>query len=144
MARASRGLQRELLDDFTFNLGRDLTRIHREFAPHDSGRLRRRIRATVISRGGRIRITMFSDVRDPESGYAYTPVTRFGHRKPIIYPVRAKALSWVDRSGRRVFRAWVRGYRPASDWVADARPTADRAVARAADRIGRQVVSRLL
>lgn len=64
---------------------------------------------------------------DPESGYDYAAVTRFGHRVEYITPVSRKALligasrgfspAGDDRAANRDFRAWVPGYDPAEDWV---------------------------
>lgn len=76
-------------------------------------------------RGGDV-INFTVHARDPESGYDYAAVTRFGHRVSIIEPVNAKALiiggAGVEfdpkaKGNDRPFRAWVSGSDPGFDWL---------------------------
>ena len=59
--------------------------------------------------------------RDPESGYDYAGVTRFGHRFTWIYPTQGEALL-VHLPAVTLLRSRVRGYNPDHDWVEDAMP----------------------
>lgn len=137
LSATGRRVQPILLDEFA-HLAPVSTRTVRAFAPHKSGRLERGIRASVRSYGGRITLEVESTARDQETGYDYLPVTRFGHRVPIIYPVHAKALR-IPLAGGVIYRKWVRGYKPARDWVADAFDALQRELDEAADRIGRAI-----
>lgn len=127
-----------------FGIGRSALRIGRAYAPHDSGRLERGLSVAVRSYAGRITATLTSSARS-DAGYAYTDVTRFGHRKAVIIPHPPRQfLRWRARSGKFVFARQVRGQHPAFDWVARAGGAIDVEIERAEDRIGRQIVSRLL
>lgn len=95
------------------DLGEDAELILAAHALRRSGRMARNITAT--SQGLSAIVTV--EAKNPETGYDYVGVTRFGHRVARIYPKRAKAL-------RTPFgpRASVRGFHPASDWRDDALP----------------------
>lgn len=135
-------------------------------APEDTGLLKEIIEAEVNRGRGRTTLRVTSEVQDPASGFHYTAVTRFGHRKKFLRASHeGKPAGWSDKdptSGRRTFnqgrgptmavhtkgrygqpiyRAVVRGYRPASDWVEAGMPAVDEAASRAADNIGRKVVT---
>lgn len=117
-----------LLDD----VSDDAVKIFQFHALHESGRLRRGIRA--LKNGGRLEIV--AEAVDPDSGFDYVRVTRFGHVVPVIYPGR-KARSiyseaqYTRAGGFRVrplkgakalktkygFKAKVRGFRPTGDWA---------------------------
>lgn len=107
-------------------------------APVKTGRLRRGITSRLV--GGIIEI--ISTARNPDTGYAYTGVTRFGHRVRRIYPVKAKALAFTI-GGRTLVRAWVRGYHPASDWAERGIPEALAVVERSAANIADELERRL-
>lgn len=141
---AGRRAQGILLDQMA-RLAPDLTRIGRAYAPHDTGRLERGLKASVRSYGGRITVQLLSSAVSDE-GYPYTDVTRKGHRVAWIYPKPPrKALRFYWRkAGGIVYAKRVRGYRPSRDWVDPAYRAFDAEVSRAEDRIGRQIVSRLL
>lgn len=141
ISRAGRSIQTVLLDEFSGTLAPHLTRIARQFAPHDTGRLERGIKAVVGSRGGRITLELISTAVSDE-GFPYTRVTRKG-RGPIR-PKRARVLAWQGRGGGWVFAHFVRAWKPDRDWVQSAEGAWDREVDQAANRVGRQVVSRLL
>jgi hypothetical protein len=143
--RAGRRLQTIILDEFAGHVAPALTRTARDFAPHDTGRLERSIKAKVGSRGGRITVTLEAGPVSDE-GYPYLDVTRYGHKTDPIYPVHAKALR-LPAPGRGpgfIFRAWVRGYHPASDWVADAAGSWEADMSAAEQRLGRAIDARLL
>lgn len=142
LRRAGRAIQTEILDEFAGNLAPEATKITRGFAPHRSGRLERGIKARVRSYGGRIILEVLSTARSDE-GFDYLPVTRFGHRVPFIFPVKAKALKIPTAEGV-IFRKWVRGYRPTHDWVEEAYLAMDDELDRVARDIGRAVDRRLL
>lgn len=121
-------------------------------------RLSKGIRSRV--RGGTA--TVVSTARSRE-GFAYTGVTRFGHRVRFIRPRHAAPEGryiapipgvgprWVAKTAalrfrignRVVFRAKVRGYRPTHDWAEDALPAAERTVVAAGTRAGRRIVARV-
>lgn len=144
LSRAGRVIQRELLTEMSFGVGRDALRIARAYAPHDSGRLERGLDVSVRSYAGRITATLRSSARS-DAGYPYTDVTRFGHRKAFIYPHPPRRfLRWQNRSGGFTFARRVRGQRPAFDWVGRAAAAIDVELDRAEDRIGRQIASRIL
>ena len=110
--------------------------------PRDTGQLAKGLRASISFRGGIVRITMRSTGADRE-GYNYLDVTRFGHRRVIIHPRRAKFLKFVPgprstagarqardvpfkgrlihvqgRAGRSpIYRRWVYGVVRPRDWV---------------------------
>jgi hypothetical protein len=123
-----------------------LLEVFQSFAPYDADErddthLREELDAKLAT-GGRIRITVESPVRDPRSGYAYTGVTRFGHRGRLV--ARSGGfLRWEDASGWHIARSTA-GHHPASDWVEDARPSAEDVASDAAERAGRVVYTRLL
>lgn len=143
LSQAGRRLQKGLLDEFNFDIGPILLRSGRAYAPHRSGNLERHLNLGVRSYGGGITATLYSDAVSDE-GFAYTNVTRFGHRKAFIVPIHAKALRLPMVGGGAIFRRRVRGYRPAGDWVDRAFEAADVQVERAEDRIGRELVSRVM
>lgn len=119
-----------------FGLAADLTRVFREAAPKgDTRRLERNIKASVFSRGGRIVINVESGARS-EAGFPYTQATRTGRKE--IRPIRAKALRFTV-GGKVIYTRYVRPWRPPSDWVADAVPSAEAAVSVVAGRIGRRI-----
>lgn len=117
-------------------------------------------------RPGRVGMVIVIEARDPETGYNILPVTRFGHRRDRIYPRadRARAtvlatggprgpeaqfkgekaqtaLAFRDRSGRLIFRHYVKGYHPPSDWVEDAMREGKPVIEAEMTRLGRQIVS---
>ena len=44
-----------------------------------------------------------------DTGYPYAPVIESGRK--AFGPITAKALSWVDAGGKRVFAKWVKAYK---------------------------------
>jgi hypothetical protein len=145
LSRAGREIQPLILAEFRSALSAEVLEIAQEFAPEDDGRLKKELTAPVSSAGGTVRINLRSPVRDPDSGFAYTDVTRFGHRKKIIKPVKAQRLQFFSKvAGRVIAVKQVRGYTPEADWVEEAEPAMIEAVDESADELGRVITTRLL
>lgn len=145
LSRAGRVIQGALLDEFGL-LAPEATRITREFAPSNTGRSARTIKARVRSYGGRITLELHADFVNPDTGYDFLRVTRFGHRVAFIFPRNAKALRFVPRGapgGKPIFRMFVRGYHPKRDWVEQAHAVVGDRLGQVSDRVGRQVATRL-
>lgn len=130
-------------------LGRRAEVIFGAHAPHRSGRLIRGISSSVL--GGKVIVK--AEARNPESGYDYVGVTRFGHKVARIYPkgtsgsvlANGKAKKGALRfsvGGKVLYRASVAGYHPASDWADDALPEVRGAAQTVAARLGRQIEAR--
>jgi len=137
-------------------IGDDAEVILAAHALRDSGRLARGIESTAAGNTAIIRST----ARDPKSGFAYTNVTRFGHRKEFIRPKgrgfqafnvatrgrRARGRAATLRftiGGRVLYRPYVKGFRPKSDWVEDALPEIQREAERSSIRLGQRIGVRL-
>lgn len=165
-------LDPELSRDFRTTLNEDLVEAMQVVAPVDTGLLKELIEGKVSFGRGKVRLLIESPVRDPATNYAYTGVTRFGHKKPWLYPKHAtkaepfapgsKTLAGNPRSkfflnighapalavhregryGKPIYRAAVRGYKPAGDWVEKGMPAAERAVTRSGERVVRKVALR--
>lgn len=157
-------MKRRIQDEIVAELrqyGREAQTIFAQEAPKDTEELSERIDAVPYfgrALRPRVSIRVRPDVEGHQGsgsdGYDYLPVTRFGHRKTRIVPVRRQALL-VHVEGHRnphaaIVRSSVsgvptdRGSRFRGDWV---RPAADRAeaLAGAAERrLGRRVESRVL
>lgn len=145
-ARGMRGakakLQRELVGTMR-RQERPMLRIAKQHAPRRDGALHKGLEVRFVSRGGRIFATLHSTVRDKRSGYAYTGVTRKGHRKKWIYPKRAKALGPIEIDGKQRFFKRVRGYRPPYDWGERAADAIDDHMDSVETELGRRILSRL-
>lgn len=144
--RAQRKLQDAIIAELR-PLGRELEAIFLAHSPSDrgfEGGIRSRLHAAVnFVTAGQPTVTVRATARDPESGYAYLNVTRFGHRKLVIFPKHAKALA-VRYLGHRnphiiAWRPYVEGYHPESDWVEDASRESEHAVDQAELRLGRRI-----
>lgn len=92
-------------------LGREGQQILRSHAPSESGRLEEGIRFRTTEK----QVSFSVRALDPDTGYNYAAVTRFGHRLEFIEPVAGKALMLPEPG--RPFSARVPGYKPESDWV---------------------------
>ena len=119
--------------DVEEGLAEDAELIFAGYALKDTGRMAKGIRA--VRRGDTYNIEV--EAKDPDSGFDYVRVTRFGHVVSVIYPGRkarsifsqaqytasdgprrkpikgAKAL----RTRHYGFQASVRGFKPQSDWA---------------------------
>lgn len=120
-------------------LAEDAELIFAAHALRRSGRLARGMSSRVSGTVALVR----ADARNPESGYDYVGVTRFGHRVRRIYPRRARALRIPLPDGRVIFRRSVRGFRPRGDWAQRALPDIHREAERAARRLGIRLEARL-
>jgi hypothetical protein len=111
-------------------LGDDAELIFAAHALRRSGRMARNITAE----GAGLRVAVTVHARNPETGYDYVGVTRFGHRVARIYPKRAKALRtpWGPRAS-------VAGFHPATDWRDDALPAVHAALQATETRLGRRI-----
>ena len=119
------------------------------------------------SRPGRVQQVIHIEAHDPATGFNILPITRFGHRRERIYPRADRgratvistgaprgpeaqfkgqekaqtALAFRDRSGKLIFRHYVKGYHPPSDWVEDAFREGKPVVQAEMTRLGRQILS---
>lgn len=116
-------------------LGEVTEPIYAQVAPRRTGRLARGIRATTVG----LVMVVRAVARNPETGYDYVGVTRFGHRVSRIYARSAQALRFTV-GGQLLLRKSVRGYHPASDWAERGHRAADQAAEIAARRFGERVV----
>lgn len=138
-------------------LATDLELVYQSVAPKRDTRLARGI--TSVRRGALV-FEIVSNATDPQTGYRYTGVTRFGHKKLFIKPKvrsratvlathtlrgrgRSAALRIVLPSGEIIFRKQVKGYRPTHDWVEDGKPIAQREAHAAAMTLGQKVITRV-
>lgn len=119
--------------------------------PIKSGRALRGISSDVLGAG----VTVTDVAKNPETGYDYIGVTRFGHKVARIFPTHTAGSASVRTSGkarqgtlrfsiggRVLYRASVAGYHPASDWATDALPEVQVAAEAVATRLGQKIVSR--
>lgn len=93
----------------------------------ETKRLRQGIDVQKTSAGVAIRISAV----DPQTGFDYVGVTRFGHKVKRIRPIHGRSVSGrrqfrsgllrFNIGGRTLFRRSVRGYRPKVDWVVSPR-----------------------
>jgi hypothetical protein len=142
------------------NVGADAELIYQAAAPVRSHRLQSGIRA--IPTGDSVMVT--ARAVDPDTGFDYVGVTRFGHRKDVIIPVsksgRARKSRTVARiasgrfasrgSGALVFhsrgKTWmlpsVRGFKPKGDWVDKAWPDVKDAADTEMEQTGNQIAVR--
>ncbi len=107
--------------------GEDSKGTLRAAAPVDRSLLRSSIEVnakTGTSVGADFVREITAGVEDPQSGYNYLRVSRFGHRKPVIF-----GRPLLGGTGRRptvkyptFIASKVKGYRPAGDWVARTEP----------------------
>lgn len=95
--------------------------IYAGHAPEDSGNLIEGIRATDY---GDFSVGVEVTAEDPESGYDYVDVTRFGHATDPIMPVNGgKVLDTKLRPNR--FQSYTKGVEVSTDWVSDAETELD-------------------
>ena len=119
----------------TDELGDDAEIIYAGHALKDTGRMARGIKA---HRAGNV-VLVNAVAKNPETGFDYVAVTRFGHRLELIFPRKARAL-WTPYG----YFAYVRGFRPTGDWAARAWPQVKAAAEKVADKLGYKVIARFL
>lgn len=123
-------------------------------APFRSGRLIR-----GISSSGAGTVIVKDEARNPQTGYDYVGVTRFGHGKIIAGRGRAPAFTLATKKsrgflggkrkpmlrfvigGRVVYTPYVNAWRPASDWAEDALPEVEAQAQVVASRLGQTIES---
>lgn len=134
------------------------------FAAHalkgSTGKLSRGITSKVV--GDAVHVEAHAKSR---AGYDYVGVTRFGHRNAWIVPRHpAKAKRFYPKTARAFpingkffssirgfaalstpfgYRRRVRGFKPSSDWAADALPEIQAEAQRQLDKFGRGFTARL-
>ena len=141
-------------------LGDDAELILQSHAPKGKGGGTRLARSIHTRASGEGNLEVVADARNPQSGYMYVGVTRFGHRKAEIKPVRrgfaasvvstqkrrAKgkraALRIVLPSGLVIFRNKVKAYRPDHDWAESAFPEIQAEARAVATRLGQRIITR--
>ncbi len=136
-------------------IGDDAELVFAAHALRKTGRMARGVRAQ--SAGDTVLVTVHAE--NPETGFDYVAVTRFGHRKRVIKPRHAPRPGrylapipgvgprWVNkRAALRTpfgFRASVRGFKPSGDWALRALPQVRRSADREMKLLGQQIVVRL-
>lgn len=133
------------------HLGKESEVIFGAHVPIRSGRALRGISSDALGAG----VTVTDFAKNPETGYDYIGVTRFGHRVARIFPKHSASNASTLASGKRkqgalrfsiggrvLYRASVAGYHPASDWARDALPEVEVAAQGVATRLGRKIESR--
>lgn len=116
----------------------DAELIHASHALVRSGRMARGVVAQARGLSATVRVT----ARDPESGFDYVPVTRFGHRTARIVPKHGRALK-MNVGGQTIFRASSRGFHPKSDWGVKGNPQIERRAAGHAAKAARRIEQRI-
>jgi hypothetical protein len=150
-ARGSYRLEQAILAEFRELRGK-IEDTFKQYAPSDRGEaggIKQHLKAALEFQRGQPGIAVRVSARDPESGFDYLEVTRYGHRKMVIFPTSGRKSLAVHYAGHRnphivEFRPYVPGATPDSDWVEDAQPQADRQVADAALRLGTRIETRVV
>jgi hypothetical protein len=132
-------------------LGKAAEVVFGAYVPVRSGRALRGISSDVLGAG----VTVTDVARNPQSGYDYIGVTRFGHSVARIFPKHSTGSASTLANGKKkrgalrfsiggrvLYRASVAGYHPASDWATDALPEVEVAAQGVATRLGRKIESR--
>ena len=132
-------------------LGREAEVVFGAYVPVLSGRELRGIGSDAS--GGGVTVTDYA--RNPQSGFDYVGVTRWG--RGAIRPKHRQFGSYSLATGKRrsgggalrftvggrvVFVKEVGPWKPASDWVTDALPEVEVAAQGVATRLGRKIESR--
>lgn len=131
--RASLVIRRELHESVK-DVAEDSELIYGAFALKDTGRMSRGVKAKVAGSGAVVTV----HARDPESGFDYVAVTRFGHNTAKIVPKHSAKSGrylapipgvgprWVQKKAALMTpfgpRASVRGFHPSGDWADKAWP----------------------
>lgn len=147
LGRSGRELQDIIVRELR-ELGDDVEFTFQQFVPEDTSELLEKVKAVPSFRVSRPRVRVAVEPLQGHEGeqrtsFDYLEVTRFGHRKRLILPKRARALK-VHYAGHRnpavyEFASFVPGALPDIDWVREAQPLIDRDLDRAEIRIGRRI-----
>lgn len=111
------------------------------FAGHALKRTGRMARGIKARRAGNM-VLVEAKAVDPDSGYDYVAVTRFGHRGRIVVK-NARALRFMMK-GRVMFRHSTAGFHPTGDWANDALPQVFEAADAVAKRLGFEIIARFV
>jgi hypothetical protein len=132
-----------------------VAKIYRKAALRDTGSLARGIEAVQT---GRLAFQIKVRAEDPESGFNYAPVTRFGHETHLITPrqdsvMTVSVLHWFTKGdigpkghrfeGEEVFRPWSRGFHPPKDWAERGHGAVQEATRRTGKLIARDISQEL-
>lgn len=139
-------------------LGDETEVIYSGFALKRSGRMARGVKAIHIG-GSNVLVKVHA--RNPQSGYDYVGVTRFGHQLAVITPSGSRRPASVIATRRRrsrlhflsgpppalrlpsgQYRYSVRGFHPAGDWAMRAWPHVKAAGFTAARKLGAKILAR--
>lgn len=116
-------------------LAADAEIVFASFALHRTGRMGRNIHTVHAG----MSFEIVTEARNPETGFDYVRITRFGHRTYRIVPKRPFAASVVATHGKRskgriaalrwvatdntvIYRHSSKGFHPVRDWAAEAIP----------------------
>lgn len=143
------------LNETMRGVGEDAELIFQAHALYQSGRMARGIKSEVQPN----QVVVTAVARDPQTGYDYVGVTRFGHRKAYIEPRADRARATVMLTGSRrgtvrrgnaslrfviggrvLYRRRVRGFHPAVDWAETAMPQVNQAAEHAMKTLGHRIV----
>lgn len=118
-------------------IGKRAAIIFAAHAPNKSGRLERGI--TARPGGGGTFVT--ASARDPETGFDYVGVTRFG--RGIAKPKSDDGALSFTGSGGLVYAASADAYDPPSDWAAEALPEVNQEAQQVTTKLARRIEARL-
>jgi len=105
------------LEQSVSDIGQAMKRVYRFWTPKQSGRMQKGI---GVRKAGRAVVEITVSAVDPDTGFNYVAVSRFGHRVTTIQPVTANILKLNLYGGFWTFAPEVKGYRPKYDWVEEA------------------------
>lgn len=148
-------IRRATLDEFRGRLGSEIEKAMIAAAPRGKKpssvkpgpRLRDTIHVRINPKARGVEANVYAQAIDPRTGYHYTGVTRLGHKKRWIRPLKRRGKGhkvltfWSPQSGGFISKNQTRGVRPRKDWVLKGFAAADRSAQRAGDRLGRRVIT---
>lgn len=152
------GLARLKVPDDTLDAQRELGRaaevVFGAHAPFKTGRLVRGIASRLAGKT----VVVEAEARNPQSGYDYVAVTRFGHkgeikpldpRPPAMVTATHKPRATGSRAalrfvigGRVFYRHKTMGYHPSRDWAQSALPEIEVEAQRVVTRLGKTIEAR--
>lgn len=130
--------------DLIEEMGDTAVDLYRDTAPERTGRLKRGITAyRGLNQGMDATVQVFAKAVDPRTGVDYTGVTRFGHRPGPILPIKARALRWWDKGGKKFIAASSPGYHPDTDWAEEAEALVQARVSDQLEDFGEDIMERI-